>query len=855
MPTSTIATSTNTTPFIYPSTKLMVYDLAFGYYWCMVKSSTANTYTVYRSTDQGASWASYASVVRANIVEIGSMVAYGGAPPWFMYWCYRTNESSEDRIYMRRFDLSTGTWEAERLVYSVANGGVAGTFFSGLDIKVMVTPASGTFVVIAAGTKLGGPINGVSLYGVWEPVYTDPNSWQVTQGIFQGTTQWYPETGSGRISPSLDIEHTGDSLAHGVSPNLWLAWGSTSLYMVKLAFIGGGWSGPSTPVLVRSGITAQDATVGRWDGQRFLMAVPNPTAGATSTVSVFERNQANSATIERTTPVHPTGVVRNCSLSYNSVSGDFRVFAVGTSTTVLYYVDFIRATGLWSSWTSVLATAVLGATGNNWGVRAATAYNAKYDVYTAHASNTLTLTQQSLSYAPFAPTWVTPVSGLAADVGLTLLLDWTFNDPDPADTQKDFAISRQIGAGALAYFRASDSTWQPAEVQNASGTTSRTLAAAWGVHTDAAHVYKVKVWDQSNVASAYSDAMAVVPSTPVNPSITAPTAAQVLTGDSVTVTWTVADQSAFRVRLVVAGLTVFDSGFVASTALTYLVPFALANFTSYSAFLTTRNVEGLASTEIQRDFSTLFIEPATPTTTATPLPDSGVMRVAITNPTPVGTQPAAISHDLYRRPVQSAFLAEFDFEVNLTGWIASAGGAGVATITRDNTFAHKGSWSMKVVPAGGGPNAYGETTAFWPAAPNQAWEAAAWIYTVTANKPATVWMHWFTAGSVYIISSLTQRAAVAGAWLYVSVNAVPPPTATKFVIAAGVSNNPGVGDISYVDEVWGRLADPSVGVRVAAGVAPGGTVDDWQAVSSVNYEYRATSRGANNTTTPGAWRQ
>jgi len=668
----TIATTTNTTPFIYPGTKLMVYDV-FGLndMWCMVKSSTANTYTIYRSTDGGVSWASYTSVVRASIIEIGSILTAGGAPPWFLYWVYRTNESSQDRIYMRRFDLTTGTWESERLVSVVGNGGVAGAVYQGMDIRVVVTPVSGTFVVVAVGSKVGANV-GCSLYGVYEYDYYDPNSFQVTQAIIGGTFEWWPEAGSGRVGPSLDLEHPGDGgggpAGYGVSPHLWLTFGSTKLYAVKLAWNGNGWSGPSTPVLIREGITAQDAIVGRWDGERFLMAVPNPTAGATSTVSVFERNRANSATIERTTPVHPTGVVRNCSLSYNPVTGDIRVYAVGTSTTVLYYVDFIRATGLWSSWTTVLATAVLGATGNNWGVRPGIAGDSKYDVYTAHsgAPNTLTHTQQSLSFAPFAPTWVFPVSGQAADVAIGQFLDWVFSDPDPADTQSAYALSRQIGAGALAYWRASDSTWQPAEVQNTSGTTNKILAAGWGVATDAVHTYKVKVWDQANVPSAYSDALALVPSTPVNPTITAPAPAAVITGDHVTITWTVAEQTAWRISLLTnpGAVLTYDTGWAPNnlvpgtpTQLTFTVPYVLANGTGWTLQLTTRNNEGLASATQSVNFTVAYVPPATPTLVATPQPTLGVIRVVITNPAPGGGQPAVTTNDVYRRTVGAPLTA------------------------------------------------------------------------------------------------------------------------------------------------------------------------------------------------------
>ena len=861
---STIATTTNANPFIYPGTTLLARDPIYGYLWCMVKASTADNYVLYRSVDNGVNWAAYSTIVRASVVDVGSLFPWGGALPWKMGWLYRTNESSQDRIYMRRMDILTGVWEQDILVAALPNGGVAGAVVTGMDIRVLVTPSMGTYIAIAAGAVSGANI-GCALYGVYEYNYYDPASVGVTTSIFGTAWAWFPEVGSGRITPSLEIEHNGDNY-NSSSPNLWLSFGRTQLYIVKMAWNGGGWIGPPSPVLIRSGIAAQNSMPGRWDGQRFLIAVPNPTAGATDTVAVFERNRANSTTIERDTPVHPTGVVRNCTLSYNSVNGDIRVYAIGTSTAVLYYVDFIRATGLWTSWTQVLATAVLGTNGENYGVRRGSSYTARHDVYTAHsgAPNTLTHTQQSLSYAPFTPAWVAPINGQPADVGQTLFLDWTFTDADPADTQKDFAISRQIGAGALAYFRASDSTWQVAEVQNASGTSSRTLAAAWGVHTDAVHTYKVKVWDQSNVASSYSDAMTVTPSTPVNPTITAPTPAQVISSDQVTITWTVSEQTAWRVELLTnpGGVVTFDTGWAPNqnvpgtpTQLTYTVPTILGNATGWTLRLTTRNLEGLTSASQTVNFTVAYVPPAAPTLVATPQPTLATIRIAVTNPTPAGSQPAAQVNSIYRRPVgvySTNLVTNSFFETNLTGWVQASGGAGSTTITRDNAFAHEGTWSMKVVPAGGNW-ASGEWTTFIPATQGQLYMASAWIRTVTANKPASVWIHWYDVASAFISSSSGQVAAVAGAWLFVTCIAAPPANAPKFVIAAGVANTPAAGDISYCDEVKASTADVGLGVRVTSGLAPNGTYDDWQVVGGVPYEYLILTDGVNGTSTAGAW--
>ncbi len=644
----TITTTTFANPLIWPSNTLIDRDAITGYLYAMVRATTSNTYEVWRSINNGGAWTLILSTVRANVSELGSIFVHHESPG-YMHWCYRTNESGEDRIYYRVTNLgTTPAWTPEKLVASPANGVHPGS----MDLTVVGAP-SGTYVAIAVGLTVGAQI-GLQLYAVF--IDRSTGNQTVNHGLISGNRQFLV-TGSGRIGPSIDIEHTGNAKGSG-TPNLWVAWGRTDVYSIKAPWTGAGWVGPTSAVKLNpAALSAQDQMPARWDGERFLVAVPNP--ASTSTVVVLERNRANSTTAVRTTNAHPTGVVRNSSLSYNAVTGDIRVYAVGTSTTVLYYCDYIRLTGVWSSWTSVTATAVLGATGNNYSIRRSSDGNAKFDVLTAHsgAPNTIVHTAQSLSYAPNTPTWdaaaMGQTSGAAADVAATRLLDWVFTDPDPADTQGWYAISRQIGAGALSYWRASDSTWQPAEVQNASATSAITLAAAWAVHTDSPYTFKVKVWDAAGVASSYSDGFVFVPSQKANPTITFPTAAAVLTTDTVTPTWTVSDESAYRLTLSTnpGGLLTYDSGWVTSTALTQLIPVRLPDNSGWTISLQTRNGEGLPSNVATVNFTIDYVEPAIPTTAATPIPGLGVISVTITNPVPGGGQPALSSQDLYRRPV------------------------------------------------------------------------------------------------------------------------------------------------------------------------------------------------------------
>lgn len=647
---ATITTTTNASPLVWPSTSLIERNPKTGHLYVMVKSTTANQFELWRSTNNGGTWSLLMSQVRANVQEISSLlIPLDG----LVYWAFRTYESGQDRVYTQRMAVgSTLQWGTQVLIAS-ATAASAGAVYQGLDIA-SATKGTIRMVAVAVGANIGGK-RGVTLVG--ETV--DGNSVAVaTNSIFGGTRQWLPETGTGRITPSLEIEHVGDH--HSGSPaHLWVTWGRTDVYVAKMAWNGSQWVGPTSPVKVTPAqlTPAQDYTAGRWDGQRFLIVVPDPTT--TDQVRVYERNRANSTTISRVTPVHPAGVIRTCSLGYNSVNGDLRVYAVGTANPDLYFVDFIRATSTWTSWATVSTSDILGTPPNNYSIRRATFGNAKYDVLYAvgPSPNTITHLAQPLTYAPNPPTWNTTAIGLnngaAADVAAALNLAWIFSDPDTNDTQSAWALSRQIGAGAIQYLRASDSTWQATEQKNVGATTSRTLAAAWGLDADAPHSYAVKVWDSSDTASQYSQAFVVVPSAKVNPTVTAPTAGGVITTDQVTATWTVAQQTAYRVTLAMnpGGFVVHDSGWQTGADTSYTVPTRLADLSGWTLTVQTRNNEGLASNVVTVNFTVDYLEPPAPTLVATPLPVDGVISVAITNPAPAGGQPAVVDQDLYRRSV------------------------------------------------------------------------------------------------------------------------------------------------------------------------------------------------------------
>ncbi len=903
---ATVATTSVSNPLQYPAETLVDWQtqappigsgVTTGHLFAMIPSSTSNRYDLYRSTDNGVSWSMLTNRTRANVADVGVIhIDKSG----YLHWLYRTNESSEDRVYYTRYNSAANTWTAELLVANAGNGGSAGSVLSGIDF-ITANYANGWQTGFAAvGAVLAGK-HSLVLSGVTAGPTGVP---YLNNNTFSGPRQYAADTGTGRVTPSVDLEHTGDGKTSSV-PCAWVSFGRTRLWVVKLSWTGYGWITPSAATAITTTFAARDYVPGRWTGSRFVAARLTGAANC----EVYERNVSNTTTVTRTTPTHPQGVVRSMGLGYNSITQDIRIYAVGTSDSTVYYVDYIRASASWSAWSQVSATAVLGAGVDNFQIRRGTAFNNKADVLLAHATptpNTVVNAQLSLSYAPYAPTWNLSASaftnGGAADVNAALLLDWDFNDPDTVnDAQSAYALSRQVGAGALAYWRASDSTWQATEQKYRSGTTQVSLASGWAAGSDANYQYKVKTWDLGDAASLYSSALVLIPSVKVNPTVVTPTAAQVVAGNAVTASWTVAEQTAYRVRLFKnpGATVVYDSGFVASAGTTSLaIPYVLDDNTAWTVGVTTRNNETLASTEVTVDFTTDYIEPLTPTATVTPLPAAGVIRVAINNPDPavyVAAGTAANADNTTLAPAVPAGLAVTDLLLELAAIRNSGTGtpntpAGYTALVSFGNMAiyGKAAGASESAPSqsftGG---ASGATTSAQTAAFRRAGTAVVGTPATQLNgsaqhiaypglTPATdgcivllaVWKQAVntsvTTPAGFTLIANTSSALGSGqsiGWYYqiqTTATAVSSGTITVTGGVAAISRAVLVAVSGIPTVVFNQLfrriiGDTDSGVQVGGEIPFDGVVEDFRALSGVPYEYRVTTLGANGTSIQGAW--
>lgn len=561
MPTITTSTATNSisNAFGYPNCSAMDYNVVTGELWIVFQDAT-NRGAIYKSSNNGTTWSFQANFTMAGktIEDIQEMRIDSKGDS--MHLVILVNNGTAEEMHYKRIPISSGTPDTS--TGSLKFSGPAGTsqslIYSSACVPVYNSDGSIHIFLACAqrGTSSGVRVYAATVRG------DDARTTFVNDAIIGPTREWRV-SGDDQLTVSLDVEHNGNGITAN-TPNVWVTWLSfTTIYAVRCTWKGykSGWSTPSKAATVATGRTSERDVHGRWDGKRFVIMSPNPAAN--QQIQLIERNSTNTANVAtRTSPSNGFGsLIVGRALSYNHVTQDARCFAAINSS--IYWIDYIRATNSWGTWTSTAWGDPIGGSKSEWGVRRGTYGTAQYDAYTeTGAASPWTISSQALTvnFAPTAPTWVTGgagsvlTNGGAFDVGSDLLLDWDFHDPNTTDTQQSFALQRQIGAGTIQWWRTSDNTWQLAETFNTSSTTSLTLAAAnWvgaGGATDPAHIYKVSVKDSGgSIQSPYSIGLSVVPSTRVDPTVTSPTDNQVLNSGIVPVTWTVAEQGAYRVKI------------------------------------------------------------------------------------------------------------------------------------------------------------------------------------------------------------------------------------------------------------------------------------------------------------------
>lgn len=854
-----ITTTTYGEPLGYPNQQYIDRENYDGDLWFAKRVSDTQV-DIYKSSNNGTSWTGpIASFTRANMQEISGLFMDSSGN---INMCYRVYESGTDRIYYRRLAANATTFDSEQFVVG-ASTGAAGGVYTGMDIVVF--KLSSTFYVhMAVGTH-NGTSGGVTIFSA---TVSTGGTFTMRNTLISGTRQWLNGP-DGIVHPTILFQHTGDAKTTNGSPSMWVVWGRSTIYVALFTWASGPvWNSPNwnTPSAVSSLSPSQSSNSATFDahGSRVLVIWPVGSGGS-AVVRIGERSIDNTTQVQRDSPVHPTGAVRHAAISVSSATSNIRLVAMGTSTDKLYYIDYNRDADTWGAWTLVSAADIIGSGVRNYSLRRVNFGNGHFDLAIATGSSpyNLTSTSDTAASSPKQPTLSAPANGVAQDINATLTFTWNFVDDDPSDFQDSYALRRTIGA-TVTYWNNATSTWDATEVFNATGTTSKTLASGWGADADASHFYAVRVKDSQGNSSPYSTQIRVIPSVKDNPVITSPTASP--TTATISPTWTLTrGQTAYRVQLTQAGVTVRDTGWVSSTTWGVSLPDTLKAL-PYVLSVTTRNDEGLTSNTTTLAFTPSYTAPQAATFTRTALSSLGVIRQTITNPDPVGAEAENASNIIYRRvvgdtgtgvpvatvppstPVNvvSPYRRSFE-ETDSSGFWGSANGA-VSTATRVTTQAHSGlaSYEQTAVNGTGFAGINIGPLNLIPANVGDLWVLKFWV---KGNSGYTVYgrVGWRTAANgPNNVPSQGPALVLNGGWQQYVMTSSAAPSNTAFAYpnlgyatAANVA-----GDKLYVDDVEFYKSGATATAR---------TYDDFKVASGVNYEYSIVTTAINGAVTQSAW--
>lgn len=203
------------------------------------------------------------------------------------------------------------------------------------------------------------------------------------------------------------------------------------------------------------------------------------------------------------------------------------------------------------------------------------------------------------------------------DIGVALVIKGTFNDPGDVMTSFDL----DWGTDGATY---------PNTSTNASAVLSKTYAGS--VFSAGTVYFRCRTEDYAGTPGPYATFSLNAAAAPAAPNITAPTAGAPPASATPTHTWTSVGQVKYRIRIVKAAVTVYDGGYISSTATSVAAPYSYQNSTTYTFFLSIEDSNGLRSTEDSETFTASYTGPSTPTLTVTPFDDSGYNEILISNP-------------------------------------------------------------------------------------------------------------------------------------------------------------------------------------------------------------------------------
>jgi hypothetical protein len=271
------------------------------------------------------------------------------------------------------------------------------------------------------------------------------------------------------------------------------------------------------------------------------------------------------------------------------------------------------------------------------------------DLTGAYGTNVVSIVMPPSNAAPFAPTWTAPADNSYQNRDASLLLDWDFTDGDAGDSQSAYALSKSVDGATLEYWNASTSAWVAAEVKNPTATTSATLPTSWAVDGESV-LFAAKTWDAADAAGPYGSGLTINAVTATVPVLDSPATSAVLAGSSAVIGWTVAAQAAYQVRVLSsADAELYSTGKVTGAVTEITLGYVFSDgATGLKVELTTWNAFDVPGVDTNTGIAVSFTPPATPVLTVT-ANAAGYMSVAIADPTPAGSQPTVVTHDVFVR--------------------------------------------------------------------------------------------------------------------------------------------------------------------------------------------------------------
>ena len=508
--------------------------------------------------------------------------------------------------------------------------------------------------------------------------YIIPSVWGSLTGskatLWMGNTRFWPgnSTRSEAVNvhdrnsmstwprPSASLRHASDDdTVLEASPDLYLAWHqgidtdpTDRGYMMRLTRTGEvKWQVGQLRVVEENG-TQSGLTSSCFTGQRAAFAqVPSNT---TDEILLHLMQPSDSSRTTLNVPSLGLGEITSVSVTWDNFSADVWILAAGTTNQRPHYIVYDWATRAFGSWVQintdeVFADSLIAKPGSR-GSR----IECVYAVISAGTTFRYELVSTT-NVAPSATTWNT-ISGAHA-IDAVLALDWNHNDAD-GDAQVQYRLRRSINGGSNTYWNGS--TWQSSSVDVSSASTVVNQSAGWNGVVDGDTVEYVVRTNDGQKWGPYGSPLSVIASTVVDPTLTAPPSGT-YNAATVVVSWTVSEQTAFRVRLLLTAGSVVqhDSGWVGDDdARDYEIPFLLADGVGYTIELYTQNLEGLASGAHTVSITASLTPPPTPTMVFTPVPAQGAITVDIDNGTPGGGETDAERNSLWRRDDDDPDLAE-----------------------------------------------------------------------------------------------------------------------------------------------------------------------------------------------------